>query len=246
MGTSKAYGGMSGNPNWSKLSRVVTTACDTGYIPKSSFQKIALNLSALIDRSQHYGKGKSLILGKSGVKTAQNLGKVLNAIKTKGFGAAVSGIGLNINSGTSPREVVNYLLEYCAGVASSLDDTAAKGAERTLLDEICAEAKSLQDLEENFAEIIESFGIEYLIIKYYAYYVFEHLSISFHEKLIEKKGKTATTNFFVQLKDFLIEKMINISRKEDLSKIDWSGREGEILIENIFEDTIGAFENYED
>ena len=89
------------------------------------------------------------------------------------------------------------------------------------------------------------YGIEELLIKYYAYYIYEHLSIDFYEKLIKEKGKAATSNFYMQLKKFLVEKVKNIARKRDLSKIDWTSKEGDELVKNIFEDTLKAFENYE-
>ena len=65
------------------------------------------------------------------------------------------------------------------------------------------------------------------------------------KKLIEEKGKAATSNFYSQLKKFLVEKVKNIARKRDLSKIDWEGNEGDELVKNIFEDTLKAFEDYE-
>jgi hypothetical protein len=246
VGTSKAYGGISGNPNWSQLSRAVTSACDTGDISVSSLDKIAVRLSGLIGEVAHGGRDQSLILGKSGIRTAQRLVPILSSIKNKGFSTAIANIGLKVDGSTTPNDVVNFLLEYCADTASTLDDTAAKGAERTLLEEICAEAKSLVDLEQNFKEVVESFGIEDLIIKYYAYYIYEHLSIGFYEKLITSKGKNAALNFYSQLKDFLVEKMRNISKSKDLTKTNWSKKEGKELINNIFWDTIGAFDNYED
>jgi len=49
----------------------------------------------------------------------------------------------------------------------------------------------------------------------------------------------------MQLKKFLVEKVKNIARKRDLSKIDWTSKEGDELVKNIFEDTLKAFENYE-
>mgnify|MGYP007099443670 CR=1 FL=1 len=146
-------------------------------------------------------------------------------------------------------------MEYCAGVASSLDETAAKAAERQLLEEIGSEAKDFEELAKNFEEKIEEYGIEELLIKYYGYYIYEHLSIDFYEKLIEEKGKAATSNFYIQLKKFLVEKVKNIARKRDVSKISWADKEGDELVKknssiianlkNIFEDTLKAFENYE-
>lgn len=245
MGTSKSYEGIKGNPNWSKLSGSITRACDTGNIPLTNLNRIASNFVTLLGGSNLGGRGHSKIGGRAGIKTAQNLGSFFNDVKKEGFGFALGNIGFNFTNNTKPSDAINYLLEHCAGVASSLDETAAKEAERQLLEEISAKAKTFKELEENFEEKIKEYGIEELLIKYYAYYIFEHLSIDFYEKLIEDKGQTSCKNLFVQLKKFLVEKVKNVALNRELSKIDWASVEGNTLVKNIFEDTLKAFKNYE-
>ncbi len=245
MGTSKSYEGAKDNPNWSHLSGSVTRICDTGSISNNSLSTVVSNFAKLLGGSNFGGRGKSKIGGRAGIRTAQRLGGFLSDVKSKGFRSALSDIGFDITDTTKTNEAINYLLEYCAGVASSLDETAAKAAERQLLEEIGSKAKNFEELALNFEEKIGEYGIEELLVKYYAYYIYEHLSIDFYEKLIEEKGKTATSNFYVQLKKFLVEKVKNVSRKRDLSKVDWAGTDGDELVKNIFEDTLKAFENYE-
>ena len=198
MGTSKSYGGIKGNPNWSNLSRSATTACGTGKIADNKLNNVASNFVKLLGGSNYGGRGHSKIGGRAGIQTAQKLGGLLSDIKSNGFRSALSGIGFDY-TGKNANDAVNYLLEYCAGVASSIDETAAKAAERQLLREIESEAKTLEELEKNFEEKIEEYGIEELLIRYYAYYIYEHLSIDLYEKLIEEKGKTATDNFYTIL-----------------------------------------------
>lgn len=245
MGTSKSYGGIAGNPNWKQLSGSVTRACETGHITTNSLNNVASNFVKLLRGSDYGGRGRSKIGGRAGVRTAQKLGSFLSDVKSKGFRSALSVIGFDSTDTTRANDAINYLLEYCVGVASSLDDTAAKAAERQLLEELESEAKTFEELEKNFEEKIEKYGVEELLIKFYAYYIYEHLSIDFYEKLIEKKGRNATTNFFTQLKNFLFERVKNISLNRDLSKIDWPGKEGDELVKNIFEDTLKEFEDYE-
>ncbi len=62
---------------------------------------------------------------------------------------------------------------------------------------------------------------------------------------MKEKGKIATSNFYTQLKKFLVEKIKNITRSRDLSNTNWMSEEGDELAKNIFEDTLNAFENYE-
>lgn len=245
MGTSTSYNGIKGNPKWSKLSSSVTRACDTGSISTSNFKSIASNYVALLGGSTYGGRGRSKIGGQAGIRTAKKLGGFLNDVRSKGFKPALSNIGFVFSEDTKASDAINYLLEHCAGIAYSLDDTAAKEAERQLLEEIGSDAKTFQELEKNFEEKIEEYGIEELLIKFYAYYIYEHLSIDFYEKLIKEKGKRATTNFFTQLKNFLVERLKNESLKKDLKKINWAGEEGDKLVKNIFEDTLKAFENHE-
>lgn len=245
MGTSKSYEGAKGHPNWSQLSSSVTRACDTGTISNYSLSNVTSNFAKFLGGSNFGGRGKSKNGGRAGIKTAQRLGGFFSDVKSKGFRSALFGIGFDLTDASKPNEAINYLLEHCAGVASSLDETAAKAAERQLLEEIGSEAKDFEELAKNFEEKIEEYGIEELLIKYYAYYIYEHLSIEFYEKLIEEKGKAATSNFYMQLKRFLVEKVKNIARKRDLSKVDWVSKESNELVKNIFEDTLKAFENYE-
>lgn len=245
MGTSKSYSGIKGNPNWSNLSSSVTRNCDNGNLSDSALNKIVSNFSKLLGGSNYGGRGRSNIGGRAGLKTAQKLGGFLDAVKLNGFKSALAGIGFKATDTTQVNDTINYLLEYCAGVAATLDETAAKAAEKQLLQEIESDAKSFSELEKIFEEKIKDYGIEELLIKYYAFYIYEHLSIDFYEKLIEEKGKIATTKFFTQLKDFLFESVKNISRKSNLDKINWAGIEGDKLVKDIFEDTLKEFKDYE-
>jgi hypothetical protein len=244
MGTSKSYGGMQGKPNWSPLSGSVTRACDTGTISNNAFSNVASNFVKLLGGSNSGGRGHSGVGGKAGIKTAQKLGSFLSSVKSSGFNTALSNTGFDINDKTA-NDVINHLLEYCAGVVSTIDEVAAKVAEKNLLEEIGSDAKTIEELGKNFEDKINEYGIEELLIRYYTNYLYEHLSIDFYEKLIEEKGRLATDNFYTQLKDFLFEKVKNVSRHRDISKIDWAAKDGEDLVKNIFNDTLKEFEGYE-
>jgi hypothetical protein len=245
MGTSKSFKGIKGNPNWSNLSRTVTLSCTTGSIDESKLAKVANKYVQLLGGSNYGGRGRSNIGGRAGIKTAQKLGRFLSDVKSKGFGSAIYAIGYRIGDKPDPNEIINFILEYCAGVASTIDEVAAKAAEGELLSEIGGEAKDFEELAKNFEDKINEYGIEELLIRFYAYYIYEHLSVTLYEKLIKDKGKNATSNFFRQLKKYLVERINNISRKRDLSKIEWANREGEELVKNILEGTLKAFEYYE-
>lgn len=245
MGTSQSYSGFSKNPNWKPLSVSITTACDDGKIPIKKLDRVTSRFVNLLGGSSKGGRGGSKIGGRAGIRTAKKIGDFFGDVNSNGFSQALINSGFAYDGTQTPDDVINHLLEYCAGVAATIDDTAAKEAERQLLEEISSSAKNFQELEEIFQEKIEEYGIEELLIKYYAYYIYEHLSIDFYEKLIKDKGKSKCGNLFRQLKDFLFEKIKNISKNQDLSKIDWNSEDGDRIVKNIFEDTLKAFEGYE-
>jgi hypothetical protein len=245
MGTSQSYSGFSKNPNWKPLSDSITRACDDGTIPSQKLGRVTNRFVNLLGGSKIGGRGGSKIGGKAGIRTAKNIGGFLGDVSSRGFSQALINSGFAYDGTQTPDDIINHLLEHCAGVAATIDDTAAKEAERQLLEEISSEAKDFQELEKNFQEKVEEYGIEELLIKYYAYYIYEHLSIDFYEKLIKDKGKSKCGNLYRQLKEFLFEKVKNISKNQDLSKIEWNTEEGDRIVKNIFEDTLKAFEGYE-
>jgi 8-oxo-dGTP pyrophosphatase MutT (NUDIX family) len=244
MGTSKSYGGMKGKPNWAPLSSSVTRACEIGKIPNSALNNIASNFVKLIGGSNSGGRGHSTVGGRAGIKTAQKLGGFLSSVQSNGFRSALSGTGFDFTD-KNANDAINYLLEHCAGAVSSIDEVAAKAAEKALLEEIGSDAKTIEELEKNFDEKVKEYGVEELLVRFYADYLYEHLSIDFDEKLIKEKGKQATDNFYTQLKDFLFEKVKNVSKHRDISKVNFADKAGNDLVKNIFEDTLKAFEGYE-
>jgi len=245
MGTSQSYSGYKKNPNWGPLSLSMTLACDDGVIPYYKLARVADRFVKLIGGSSIGGRGRSKIGGQAGIRTAKKIGSFFGDINKKGFSQALINTGFKYDGTQTPDVIINHILEYCAGVASTIDETAAKEAERKLLDEISSEAQNFEELEKNFQDKINEYGIEELLIKFFTYYIYEHLSIDFYEKLIKDKGKSKCGNLYRQLKEFLFEKVKNISKKMDLSKIDWNSNDGDRLVKNIFEDTLKAFEGYE-
>ena len=67
----------------------------------------------------------------------------------------------------------------------------------------------------------------------------------FYEKLIKEKGIRETEGFYKDLKDYILEKTKTTSKHRDLRKVDWNTDYGKRLMQEIFRDTLKAFEDYE-
>jgi hypothetical protein len=246
MGTSKSYGGIKGNPKWSTLSADITSACNVdGNLPEISLAKICSRMVNMMGGSNNVAFGRSRIAGRSGGRVSQKLGSVISSISTHGLSGTLSQLGYDIGPKVTADDAIDFILEYTAGTAVNQDDVAAKCAERDLLQEICVGAKTLEDLETNFKDIIDKYGTEYLLIRFDAYYLYEHFAIDFNEKLLKEKGPEKCANIYRQLKYYLTKKVENLSKHRNLTKIDWNSIEGQNLSNSILEETLKAFEGYE-
>ena len=85
----------------------------------------------------------------------------------------------------SVGDIINHLIEYCSGPAATIDEVAAKEATRKLLEELVSNAENIEEMEEMLMGKFEETTSEDLIIRYFGYYIYEHLDKWFYEKLIK-------------------------------------------------------------
>lgn len=248
MGTSKSYiASIKGQPQWGQLSGSMTTNCNGDRLTTDNLNKIISRYVNVIGGSQTAGRGNSKIAGRAGLRTARNLGAFINAFTSAGnsITSAFQEIGLGDITGKTVDEVINALIEHCSGPASTIDDVAAKAASQKLLEEISAQATTIEQFEANLQQSVTHETSQDILIRYFGYYIFEHLSVMFYEKLVVDKGKSNCSNLFKQIKDFILEKLKTISKTNPLNNINWKGEVAERLIKNIQEDVLKIFEGYE-
>lgn len=248
MGTSKSYKAtVQGQPQWGELSSSVTRSCNVGDISQDNLSRILGNYVNVIGGANSSGRGKSKIAGRSGIKTAKKLGGFIGSYIASGgdLSHTLSQTGLTDLTGKSVEDVVNHLIEYCSGPASTIDDRAAKEASRKLLEEIASNANTIEELQEKFENTVDQETLEELMIKYFGYYVLEHLSVMFYEHLVKKKGKPECSNLFRQIEAYIIERLDEMNRTNPLNDINWGSNDADRLIKNIQQDVLTVFENYE-
>ncbi len=248
MGTSKAYSAsIKGQPQWGNLSGAVTTNCDGGRISSENLGSILSKYTSVIGGSGSAGRGRSKIAGRAGIKTARNIGAFLGAFNSSSGNLqyALDQIGLKGLDGLPLNDVINKLLEHCTGPSATLDDVAAKAASQKIWEELAEEAETIEEWQGQLKEVLASETLEDIIERYFGYYIFEHLSIMFYEKLVVEKGKNDCDNLFKQIKDYIFEKLKNMNKTNPLNTINWAGEDADRLIKNIQEDILKVFEGYE-
>lgn len=248
MGTSKSYSAsIKGKPQWGKLSGTVTSNCGTGAVSTENLGNILSRYVSIIGGSGSAGRGNSKIGGRAGIRTAKNIGHFISAFSSSGgnLQTALAQVGITGLAGKSISEVINQLIEHCTGPSSTIDDVAAKAASQKIIEELAADAETIEEFEENLQEVLSRESLEDILIRYFGYYIFERLSIMFYEKLIVEKGKNNCDDLFRQIKDYISEKLRNMNKTNPLDKINWNSPDADRLIKNIQEDVLKVFEGYE-
>lgn len=245
MGTSKSYtASIQGKPQWGELSGTVTRNCNGNRISNNNISGILSNYVAVIGGATRAGRGNSRVAGRAGIKTAKNFGAFIGAFSSSGgsLQAAFTAIGLGNLNGLSLNDVIQRLLEHCTGPSSTLDDVAAKAASKKLLEDLSANCDTIEEWETQLQNVLAKDSLEEIMERYFAYYILEHLSIMFYEKLIVEKGKSDCNNLFQQIRDFIFEKIKAMNKSNPLNNMDWRSDEADRLIKNIQQDVLKVFE----
>lgn len=245
MGTSKSFSDTrhAMMPNWGELSSTITSSCDSTNLSIDKKVKIMRNYVSVIGGANKAGRGGSKIAGKGGIRSAKKIGRILNVFSSSGnnIRSTLAEIGITNLDDKSVSDIVNHLIEYCSGTASTIDEVAAKEATRKLLEELIAHAETIDDIEEILSSKFEEVTSEDIIIKYFGYYIYEHLDKWFYEKLIKDKSPLNCNKLFSQIKDFIFESLKDVQRKNSLQNLDWGAESADRLIKNIQEDILIVF-----
>jgi len=245
MGTSKSFSDARHTmvPNWGDLSSSMTSNCDSSTVSPVKLQNILNNYVSSLGGASIAGRGGSKVGGKGGIRTAKKLGAFFGAFTSSGsIREALKTIGLTDLNEKTVAEIINYLIEYCSGTASTIDETAAKEASRQLLEELISSANDVDEIEQLLSDKFNVNTSEDLIIKYFGYYMFEHLSRWFYEHLIKSKSESECNNLFRQIKEFIFERVLTLHKTNPLQDIDWSSASADTVIKNIQQDVLTVFE----
>ncbi|MCF8459606.1 MAG: hypothetical protein K9G46_02695 [Flavobacteriales bacterium] len=248
MGTSKSLSNVKGKsgvmPNWPALSNAVTRSCDGTTLTPERLSNITRHYVEAIGGSSTAGRGSSKVVGRSGINTAKRLGTFFSAFSGGGnnIRQALAETGLTDLTGKTVSDVIDHLIQYCSGETSTIDDRAAKEASRRLLEELVSNASSIEEIEVLLEQSFSFNTSEDLIIKYFGYYIYEHLSILLYEHLVSSKNEGDCQGLFRQIREFIVERLVDMQKRNPLHEIDWSSEEGDRVIKNVYQDVLTVFE----
>lgn len=188
---------------------------------------------------KNISKGKSNSIGKAGLKSSGKIVNFFSSVGSIGLQNALTEIGFGQLDGKSVENVIDFLVVYCSDSATGMDETAANKASSEVLNQIAAESgNDIDRFEQLLKEYVDGSGLSNLLCSFWGYYIFEHLSQRFKEKITQHRGESVSSETFKIIKDDILGRVKVLNESRPVSKIDWKGNEGRREIEAIFESII--------
>lgn len=241
MGTSKGYSAPT-DPQWSKLKGTVTRVSRNGAVPNITARNV------LRDYIRTNGGARRVALGGGSVggsRAAQALGQRLagfaKAVATTDLGEALREVGLVSLIGKSAREIAFSLIDKLCDDGSTLDEVDARQALSDLMGELLEDADTYHDVEKS---LNEKFGLESIgnmLLRFFGYYLYHQFCRIFFERLVTRHGEPKASGFLESIRQFIGSELRYKTYEQDITRVDWTGKEGEIVSDEIIQRTLEVF-----
>jgi len=172
--------------------------------------------------------------------TAQRLAEFISQVPKVGLKQALTNAGLPDVEKLKPDEIALVVADVLVKDASQLIMTELRDAVATVVEELCEDAKSLEQAEQ---KITESAGkLEFVVQSLFECYIMERFKTFFCEHEAAKYGYDAADNILKEAREFISTEMeIQREDKHDLTGVDWNGAEGGKIVDAILERTIAVY-----
>ncbi len=189
--------------------------------------------------AKNISKGKSNTIGRAGLKSSGKIVNFFSNVGSVGLQNALTEIGFGHLDGKSVEDIIDFLTIYCSDSATGMDETAASKASSEVLSQIAEESNNdIDRFEQLLKEYVDGNGLSNMLCSFWGYYIFEHLSQRFKEKITQHRGEPVSSETFKIIKDDILGRVKVLNESRSISKIDWKSNEGKKEIEIIFESII--------
>lgn len=262
MGTTQRLSpGVTGEPNWgisnsiTAISKIVIEAtADTAPSPQRNTvlenrrqHQVKSAVSRLVNSAGGRAKvtgGGSASFGRSGRNVATRIGAFFSDVSQNGLETALQNLGNQLGNlnGVPLREVILRIVQLCSDPSTGMDETAARAACTHLMEQISAQCKDLSEYEAVIQMAFQNDDTATdLLSEYFGYYIFEHISQRFEEKIAQDRGQSISVDTFEQIKLDIIGRVQRLSATQPLLKINWAGAAGFTIIQTIFDNVLSVF-----
>lgn len=172
--------------------------------------------------------------------TAQRLAEFISQVPKVGLKQALANAGLADVERLQPDEIALAVADLLVKDASQLIMTELRDAVATVVEELCDDAKSLEQTEQNLTECAGK--LESVVQSLFECYIMERFKTFFCEHEAARFGYEAADNILKEAREFIATEMdIQREDKHDLTGVDWNGAEGAKIVDAILERTIAVY-----
>ncbi len=239
MGTSTSYSAPS---SWSGLKGEVTRAATGGALTPDKAGQLLRNLIVSNGGARTMARGASggtVVSGRAARAIAGRLGGFISDVSRLGLEGALRNAGWTDLVGQPVQVVLSSILDRLGGRSTTIDDVDARMALSRIQDEYFAAASSTEELEKLLSDKVEQ--IDLLLLDFFGYYLHEIFCRVFFERLVQRVGESQAYSFLKDIGDFIKSAIANRASGHELSRIDWTGREGKAIVSDIMEATLSVF-----
>lgn len=254
MGTSKGYGMPTGG-DWRPLKNDFNNFAKNGATPTRTPATLLGGFIAACGGANRISRGDGGSgrgggggsdggggLGRAAGRAGQNLGGFLSSITTVGFDEALREVGLSDLVGRSAMEVTAGLIDVLIGPASTLDEDATRDAFVDLNSELVRETTDYKEMKRLYSEALDQQGIQRLLARFFAQYIYHLVSRCFHERLLKREASDKIGHTLRSIKETIKSKLDSRLVNRDITRIKWAGAEGRRITEAIFKQTLQIYE----
>lgn len=252
MGTSKGYGMPTGGawtPLKNEASRFVK---EIGGASGGSTSSTHASPERLLGRyieafggsrriSSGRGGGSDGHVGRAACKAGGKLGGFLSSVSSQGLAATLREIGLSDLIGKAASDVASGLLDTFTDPANTLDDEAVRTALSELLSEMLESAKTSEEVETIFSEILNEQGVTRILAAFFGKYLYRIFCRDFYEGWQKRVGVAQANQKLHEVKDYIFSAIKSKFAGEESVTKSWSGKDGLRLSREIMNDTLDVF-----
>ncbi len=180
--------------------------------------------------------------GRSARNVGRNLGGFLSSVGTVGLDEALREIGLADLIGQPAEEVTAALLDTLAAPGSTLDEHAARLALAKLNDELFKRAQTYEDVGRVLSQALDQQGLARILASFFGHYLYERFCRDFYETWVKKVGSSQAARSLKSIKDCITSSLKAKLAGRDMTRVNWRGREGLRLTEQVMQETLEIFE----
>ena len=171
---------------------------------------------------------------------AQRLAEFISQVPKVGLKQALINAGLPDVEKLKPDEIALAVADVLVTDASQLIMTELRDAVATVIEELCEDAKSLEQAEQKITEAAGK--LESVVQNLFECYIMERFKTFFCEHEAAKYGYEAADTILKEAREFISTEMdIQREDKHDLTAVDWNGAEGAKIVDAILERTVAVY-----